>query len=95
MRTGFKPLVFATLLALGATFAGGARADSPNRPLIAEARADDLGILHIIGTNFVSSGGFPPIVTLGTARIPLIVTIATPPRSTWCCRRGLRPAAIC
>ena len=71
MSTRIKPLVGATLLALGIAVSGGASADSPNQPLIVEVHADGAGTMRILGVNLASKKGVP-VVTLGTLQLPLV-----------------------
>lgn len=77
MSNRFKPLVGATLLALGSiAFATDAFADS-TRPLVVEVRADAGGTIHIVGANLAGRRGAQPVVSLGTMVLPLAAP-ATP-----------------
>ena len=89
MKMLVSPLFCGTMVALTSMLAAPAfaednqrtaRIESKGPPLIAEARADELGVLHIGGANFLTRRGTAPTVTLGLLGRPLTVVYASPTR---------------
>ena len=89
MKILVSPLFCGAMLALTSipadpAFAGGwqppSRIESKRPPLIAEARADELGVLHISGANFLTHKGTFPTVTLGLLGKPLALVYASSDR---------------